>query len=229
MLAVSDNTRVPYEIRPLGTWTDPVTIKRRSASVFQATWDNTLTLLRFEAAKLGAALIVLQVDVAEADLRRDGMLRTHAKVGFPGVAVTLDSRHGPLRYATDAYEQRWQGGLTSWQANVRAIALSLEALRAVDRYGVTNRGEQYTGWKQLPAGSSSSANGGFAYADEALSWMRAEAHRLLIPQLSAGTPGAVGDLYRRLARRLHPDAGGSREDWDRLDQAKQILDVAGRL
>jgi len=39
-----------------------------------------------------------------------------------------------------------------WEANLRAIALSLEHLRAVDRYGVTTEEEeQYTGWLRLPA------------------------------------------------------------------------------
>jgi hypothetical protein len=34
--------------------------------------------------------------------------------------------------------------------NARAIALGLEALRKVDRYRITKRGEQYTGWSALP-------------------------------------------------------------------------------
>ena len=38
---------------------------------------------------------------------------------------------------------------SNWQANLRAIALSLEALRAEDRYGVTRRAEQYKGWAKL--------------------------------------------------------------------------------
>jgi hypothetical protein len=42
--------------------------------------------------------------------------------------------------------------MDDWQHNVRAIALGLEALRKVDRYGITRRGEQYAGWKALPAG-----------------------------------------------------------------------------
>jgi hypothetical protein len=40
----------------------------------------------------------------------------------------------------------------TWQDNLRAIALGLEALRKVDRYGITKNSEQYTGWKQLEAG-----------------------------------------------------------------------------
>jgi hypothetical protein len=43
----------------------------------------------------------------------------------------------------------------SWQDNLRAIALGLEALRKVERYGIANRGEQYAGWAQLTAGGPS--------------------------------------------------------------------------
>lgn len=51
--------------------------------------------------------------------------------------------HGRLAYATDMFD--------SWQDNVRAIALSLEALRAVERWGVS-KGRQYTGFALLTAG-----------------------------------------------------------------------------
>jgi hypothetical protein len=50
-----------------------------------------------------------------------------------------------LRYEVSTY--------TDWQDNVRGIALGLHALRAVDRYGVTKRGEQYAGWKALSQGA----------------------------------------------------------------------------
>jgi hypothetical protein len=62
------------------------------------------------------------------------------------VTVAFDSKHGSLKYTADKF--------ATWQENLRAIALGLEALRKVDRYGVTTRGEQYTGWKALPAGES---------------------------------------------------------------------------
>jgi hypothetical protein len=52
-----------------------------------------------------------------------------------------------LVYATDA--------CVYWQHNVRSIALGLEALRAVDRYGITRKGEQYAGFRAaLSAGSA---------------------------------------------------------------------------
>lgn len=42
----------------------------------------------------------------------------------------------------------------TWQDNLRAIALGLDALRRVQRYGIVKEDEQYTGWKQLTGGGS---------------------------------------------------------------------------
>lgn len=201
-----------YQFRPLD-WTGQLTSagSRRQAT-FKATYPATLGLLFREAEKLGARDLVLQVDISERYIRTDGLPYANAKYGSnPGVIVSFESNHGPLRYATDAY--------TEWQDNLRAIALSLEALRAVDRYGLSKRGEQYTGWKALPAGS------GFATADHAEAWMR-EYGRIRY-QLPGTTP--LASLHRTMAKRLHPDAGGNRADWDRLDNARQLLTAAGLL
>jgi len=207
-----------YVIRPLPAWTDPETYPRRGAHIFRASWQDTLALLEDEIDKInGKPPIVFQVDVQESDLRLDGMLRSNAKVGHPGVVINFESKYGPLRYATDAYERQWGHGLDGWKANIRAIALALQALRAVDRYGVTKRGEQYVGWRALPAGGSVT----FPSADEALRWMR---------EMAGASDGASArDVYRTLARKMHPDAGGSAEDWDRLDAAKLLLTQGGIL
>lgn len=195
-----------YEIRPLPAWTDPATGQRAPSGAFRAGWADTLDLLTREAERLGARLVVVQLDITEGDLRRDGMLRAAAKVGHPGVVVSFTSDFGPLRYATDAYD--------SWKANLRAVALGLVALRAVDRYGITARREQYVGFRALPA----PAGPGFVSADEALWWMREQVGD------QAGALRPEG-LYRLLAKRLHPDVGGDRAAWDRLDQARQLLNL----
>lgn len=132
-----------YQTRPIGNWTDPVTEYRSPASRFKAKWSDTLDLLGYETGRLGAELVVLQIDIAQAQIRQDGMPWATARVGFPGARVSFTSRFGPLTYATDEYDH--------WQANIRALALALEALRAVDRYGVTRRGEQYRGWLAIEA------------------------------------------------------------------------------
>lgn len=205
-----------YEFRPL-TWTDKETSPRQSSSRFKARWSGTLELLAAELRHLEAVEpVVFQVDVAEADIRMDGMLRANARPAHPGAAISFTSKYGPLRYATDVYEQQWSGAMPSWQANVRGIALALAALRAVDRYGVTRRGEQYAGWKALPAPGTSA----FATGDEALRWMREQASRYDID------PAALPrKLYQQLARRLHPDAGGDPAQWALLDAARQLLEL----
>jgi len=207
---------VRYEIRPLVAWTDPETASRRSTSRFRASWQDTLDFLSAEIGKIGGKEpVVIQLDVQEGDIRLDGMLRANARVGHPGVVVSFDSDFGPLRYATDAYEKDWAHGMPSWQGNLRAIALTLEALRAIDRWGVSKRGEQYTGWKALPATSGVT----FPSADEALRWMRDQ----------AGDTGPLKTVYRDLAKRLHPDVGGSAEEWEKLSAARLLLMSAGIL
>jgi hypothetical protein len=201
-----------YEFRPLD-WTGPSTpVHGRREDLFKATHAETIKLLFDEAAKLGAEHLVLQVDIAERYIRADGMPWANARYGsHPGVIVSFKSRFGPLRYSTDVFDR--------WQANLRAIALSLAALRAVDRYGVSKRGEQYTGWKALPAGNGTA----FASADAALRWMRGQDDL-------EGAELAPGALYRKLARRFHPDLPtGDQASWDRLDSARQLLVTAGLM
>jgi hypothetical protein len=212
---------VIYTFRPLGAWLEAVTDPRASSARFRARWDDTINLLSRELEQLDARNVVIQVDVEEAELRRDGMLRHYAKVGFPGVRVAFDSRHGPLLYATDAYEQQWSGTLPGWQANVRAIALGLEALRAVDRYGITRRAEQYQGWKAIGSGpatpmpSQMTADGAARLIGEMAGWASAP---------DPADPAVWRLAYKHAARLLHPDAGGSNGDFQRLQEAKRVLD-----
>jgi hypothetical protein len=199
-----------YEFRPL-EWAGPVVPGQRKIAQFRATYPATLELLFREAEYLGAEHLILQVDIRERDIRTDGLPRANARHGEnPGVIISFESRFGPLRYATDTY--------TDWQDNLRAIALSLQALRAVDRYGASKRGEQYTGWRAIAAPGSR-----FATPGDAERWMR-KADDL------EGAELALGALYRKLARRMHPDtATGNPDAWESLDDARQVLAEAGQL
>lgn len=217
-----------YEIRPLGhDWTEPKTPddERHSASLFRASWKDTIKLLCREVERLGGDLIVVQVDVAEVDLRQDGMLRARAQVGFPGVRISFDSKHGPLTYSSDAYDQ-WYGsrhGMQGWQANVRAIALALEALRAVDRYGVTRRGEQYTGWRAIAAPSRSAPT---MTVREAAEFIHAHTPLSLdSPSVEAilSDAGTRRRAYRVAAAVLHPDRGGDHDQFAQLTLAMEVL------
>ena len=132
--------------RPLET---PVTNGPTRYSPFKAPWPRTVTLLAKELHAHGASGTVLEVDLREQDIRQDGLPRADRSARSPGIVLSFRanavSGSPELRYEIATF--------TDWRDNVRAIALGLEALRAVDRYGVTRRGEQYAGWKQLAAGT----------------------------------------------------------------------------
>ncbi len=179
---------------------------------FRVAWASTLKLLGRELEYLAATDVVIEVDCGEGQIRLDGMLRADAKVSSPAVRIAFGSKHGPLTYATDRYTGRYYGGNADWQENVRAIALALEALRKVDRYGVTRHGEQYAGWKQIEARSS----------------MTREAALAVIERWSPEARDAPVERRLRWAKAgAHPDRhGGDREAWDAVETAARVLGVS---
>lgn len=112
-------------VRPL-QWVGPAT-KTRQRSPFDSTWSSTLTVLDHELRMLHARYPVLQVDVTESNIRRDGQIRATARPSSPAVRLLFDTDDGPMALGCDRF--------ADWQSNVRAIALGLEALRRVDRFG----------------------------------------------------------------------------------------------
>lgn len=205
-----------FQIRPLGLWDRPVTEFRAGSGRFRASWDDTVGLLVAEVEKLDGDLIIVQVDADPSEIRRDGMLRARTKVDFPGVKVSFQSKHGPLTYATDAYDQTYYADPPGWQANVRAIALSLQALRAVDRYGVTKRGEQYVGFDAISAKPAEDT----LTPDEARRVL-ADAAGALPSELT--TADAISRAYKIAAKTTHPDAGGNADVFRLIGKARDIL------
>ena len=136
------------------------------------------------------------------------MLRADAKSASPAVVVAFESKHGPLLYRCDRYVARYYGR-EDWQENVRAIALTLEALRAVDRYGASASGEQYRGYRQIEATPAAMDR------DTAMGALR------LVARVSDGplvTP--LPKLIERARRNAHPDLNdGDRSGWDRVEAA----------
>lgn len=143
---------IDVTFRPLEIWPGPETpVHRRRRSQFRAGWSSTMELLDKELRALGARRVVIQLALQESDIRLDGWPRAASRPAHSGVVIAFESKHGPLKYHSDQFN--------AWQDNLRAIALGLEALRAVDRYGITHRGEQYAGWKQLAAGGPTPEQG----------------------------------------------------------------------
>lgn len=176
--------------RPISTFPAEFHAARPTGSRFRAGWMDTLDLLKRELSKLGAHNAVIEMALTEREIKLDGWPRAEARPSHPGVVISFESKHGPLRYGTDAFPD--------WKENVRAIALGLEALRKVERYGIGKRGEQYQGWRQLASGGKMT---------------EAEAQNLL-------------DNYggeRAALKATHPDAGGNAEDFAAVQEAREVL------
>jgi hypothetical protein len=207
--------------RPIDTW--PGDLRRtRQTSPFKASYQDTLQLLDRELVHLRAKNIVIQLALTEGEIRLDGMPRADARPAHPGVILAFDSMHGPLKYSTDVYENASWARQVGWQANLRAIALGLEALRKVDRYGITKRGEQYTGWKALGGGTPMPAAS--MSHDDAIAFLQEHAPGI---EWDYDQPDQVTRAYRAAARTLHPDVGGDPELFKRLGEARRIL-IEGR-
>ena len=206
-------------LRPLQEWPGLHTGMRRS-SPFRSSFTDTVELLDRELRRLGPVLSrrpapsVLQIALREQDFRIDGMPRANAVPSMPGVILNIDSRHGPLSYPCDRFDR--------WQDNLRAIALGLEALRRIDRYGITPGNEQYTGWKALPQEAESPT----FTAEQAEAFLRDVAgvngHGLDL--------GTLPQLLRRAKEATHPDRNnGDDSRWHQVETAERVLQAAGAL
>lgn len=199
-------------VRPLATWPGSRTREPRR-STFRAPWGKSVQMLGNELRRVGAKGAILQVEIEERYFRIDGFPRADARQTGPGVILSFEHPiAGALMYPCDRFD--------SWQDNVHALALSLEALRAVDRYGVTKSAEQYRGWKALPASTDGPMD-------------RDEAARVICAE--AGLDPSKAELVRdntferkaavlEALRNTHPDQGGKVEAFHRVQRARKALE-----
>ncbi|WP_182112905.1 hypothetical protein [Actinotalea sp. JY-7876] len=222
-----------YTTRPLSDRAWLRAPAERATSQFKVTWSQASDLLERELNHLDATGLVIEVDVREQDLRLDGTLRAQARVESPAVIVAFDSKHGPLLYRSDQYagapSYRTKGLQAPWQHNVYAVALTLEALRAVDRYGAARSGEQYRGYRQIGGGPAIVTNAPMSRAAAAEVLAKAAWPDLRGDSLATATSRLLEDpAYRpqvtRLAQRnTHPDTGGSAYLFDEVQRAITVL------
>src|SRR5690606_18157553 len=120
--------------------------RRRTRSQFSATLSATLGEMRSELVAIRARNVVVQIAIVEADLRLDGRPRVNATPTHPGVILAMETPDGPLSFPCDTFDL--------WHDNLRAIVKTMQNLRAINRYGVTQHGEQYVGWRAIEATAS---------------------------------------------------------------------------
>ncbi len=188
---------------------------------FRCDYTDTKRLLAGEVEKLGGTEVLIEGFWRPGDIRQDSQRRADAREpSSPGVVVSFHSHHGGLRYFTDTY--------ADWRHNVRAVALGLEALRAVDRYGITHAAEQYRGFAAIGSGNSGAVNG-----TPMVFTSRASAEAKLVNLVTQMAPDAPDvhtldkrTLYRRALILAHPDQGGTRELLEAVQAAGAAMGVA---
>lgn len=180
----------------------------REISRFKSPYSQTLQLLERELTHLDAKSIVIELDCDDAQIRLDGLPRADVRVNSPVVVLSFCSKHGPLSYPCDTF--------TRWQDNLRAIALALEALRKVDRYGVTQTGQQYKGWKALGTSATSSGD------SEAAAKIISEATGVESGRIESNSAVAKSAIAAAV-QAFHPDRGGDPERYKRILSARDTL------
>jgi hypothetical protein len=207
--------RTKVTIEPLSEWMFPKA-ERRSYSKFSTSYEGTLDELRRELDAVGAhrhGTAVLQIVTTRGNLRRDGLLRAGAKIEHPGVALSFVSDHGPLTFHCDryhVYSTSRQG--PAWHHNLRAVVLTLEALRAVERYGAVQSGQQYRGFLAIenPSVTQSAA-------------------RERLAEIGEVALDGTGDKHLVQAARIkaHPDANhGNLHLWNEVQVLARAVGVA---
>lgn len=208
--------------RPIKTWPEGWPNDRGTNSPFKANWSDTMSLLDRELTMLGARDPVVQLDLPENGVRLDGQLRAGVKANYRGIILSFDTRQfGTLTYSCDAfYSTSWRTNLDTWQVNLRAIALGLEALRKVERYGIAKRGQQYAGWAELPSGI---ALGAAMTVEEAAHFIASKTDVDWSDEV-ANDPLFALVLFKDAAKLTHPDQGGDADEFRKLVEAKELLE-----
>lgn len=217
----------------------------RIKAPFKSGATETMRLLDRELRMVAAESPVVQLALGLGGFTQDGRPYVNARPTHPGVIVSFSKpvrlagesrpRKVPLAFPADRY--------TTWESNLRAVAIALEDLRRIDRYGVTQSSEQYTGFKSLPGPLHHMPT---MTTDEAATFVARTAAPLVDQITDANTRvkatatgasavlldrGVYDALYRLAAKRLHPDRrrgedpGVVARDWDRLAEAKRLLDA----
>lgn len=181
---------------------------RRVRGKFEVQFGRARDELLRELRLLGARDVVISSNVPT---RRDGLPYADApkRLSDPGVAVYWTAERWdaaakryvrtPFVMACDKYD--------SPVANIRALGLSVEAIRSLERHGTRQlRDRAFSGFAALPAVASPPSR--------SVWW------RVLGLSEQPVTEDEVNTAYRARAKHCHPDHGGSDEAMAELNRAR---------
>lgn len=162
----------------------------RDYARFKTTIGRAIENVQQEVQRLGGTNLIISSNLP---LRRDGL--PYARPGNitdTGVAVYFRYAGRDMCFACDC----WIG----IENNIQSIAKTIEALRGIERWGASDMMERaFTGFAQLP---------------------QSEPWWLILKFDSPPTTAEqLKERFRELAKTVHPDVGGSHEEFCRMQQA----------
>jgi hypothetical protein len=178
-------------------WPDnwPRTPFRISSRFGDRTVNQAFAILGDEIRRLGCDTWKISTNIPRTN---SGWIKSQFKQPTdPGAAAYFTYNGKPVTLACD----KW----TRLEDNIYAIARHIEALRGQDRWGVGTLEQAFRGYMALPGvGQTSGEN-----------WWQV----LNVP-INA-TQQRIKESFRTLAKLHHPDTGGEREGWERINRAYQ--------
>lgn len=163
---------------------------RRSHSPFKTTTEKAFNGLLAELGRLEARGVIISSNLK---LRNDGYpYANQPRHDDEGIAVYFTRRGKDYVLACDKYHKR--------EDNLRALALTIEAIRGIERWGSSDLMERaFTGFAQLAAPT------------DVRQWWEV----LKVP--ADAHYSNVEAAYRRLRSQHHPDRGGDAGEFNAVD------------
>ena len=177
---------------------------RRRRGAFKIAFGHSRDALLRELRRFNTRHVVISSNVP---VRQDGYpLGVAREPGDPGIAVYFDryvnAQWVPHVIACDVYDRT--------KANLRAIGVTVESLRAIERHGSSTMLEQaFTGFAALPPGPTSPATSSPAEP----AWWET------LKVAESASKDVVRAAYRELAGIHHPDHGGNASAMARINRA----------
>lgn len=149
-----------------------------------------------EIRRLGGTKVIMSSNLPT---RQDGLFYADAArfPQDPGVAVYFTYKGKEMCFASDKY--------SDVVANLRAISLTIEAIRGIERWGASDMMERaFRGFTALPESTTEH-------------WRET----LDLPREGKITPEQVESQFRALVKVMHPDAGGDAESFHQIVIARE--------
>lgn len=174
---------------------------RRGVPKFEAQFARDRDSVFRQLRRMSCSNIVITSDLPT---RNDGLPYANATCQDPGIAVWWVKKGREHVMACD----HWR----TVSFNLRAIDLSLDAMRGLERWGASNAVERaFAGFAALP-GAGETADSEFVPAPRKRTWREVLGELGEWPVLAADELLVLAkSRHRKLIQQHHPDAGGSHE------------------